>query len=130
MPDYIASINATLQQHQHYCIAPEFLSDDGLFALQLGFLTVAYPSLVITYLGQAAYLMINPDNYATTFYACIPSPVYWPVFVIAVLAAIVASQVKNPHSWSLIETLHKADYVLQPWSDSQIYKEAPGHLFI
>ena len=61
--------------------------------LQLGFLTVAYPSLVITYLGQAAYLMVNPDNYATTFYSCIPSPVYWPVFVVAVLAAIVASQV-------------------------------------
>ena len=76
-----------------HCIAPEFLSDGALLALQLGFLTVAYPSLVITYLGQAAYLMINPDNYATTFYACIPSPVYWPVFVIAVLAAIVASQV-------------------------------------
>lgn len=61
--------------------------------LQLGFLTVAYPSLVITYLGQAAYLMVKPDNYATTFYSCIPSPVYWPVFVVAVLAAIVASQV-------------------------------------
>lgn len=61
--------------------------------LQLGFLTIAYPSLVITYLGQAAYLMVNPDNYATTFYSCIPGPVYWPVFVVAVLAAIVASQV-------------------------------------
>ena len=61
--------------------------------LQLGFLMVAYPSLGITYLGQAAYLMVNPDNYATTFYSCIPSPVYWPVFVVAVLAAIVASQV-------------------------------------
>ena len=63
--------------------------------LQLGFLCVAYPSLVITYLGQAAYLMVNPDNYSTTFYACIPSPVYWPVFVVAVLAAIVASQVRG-----------------------------------
>ena len=57
---------------------------------------MAYPSLVITYLGQAAYLMVNPDNYATTFYSCIPSPVYWPVFVVAVLAAIVASQVWPP----------------------------------
>lgn len=63
--------------------------------LQLGFLCVAYPSLVITYLGQAAYLMINPDKYSTTFYACIPSPVYWPVFIVAVLAAIVASQVRG-----------------------------------
>jgi K+ transporter len=40
---------------------------------------VAYPSLIITYLGQAAYLMVNPENVATTFYSCIPSPVYWPV---------------------------------------------------
>lgn len=64
-----------------------------LLLLQLGFLVVAYPALVITYLGQAAYLMVNPQNYSTTFYSCIPTPVYWPVFVISVGAAIVASQV-------------------------------------
>ncbi len=63
--------------------------------MQLGFLTIAYPSLIITYLGQAAYLMVYPENYSTTFYSCIPTPVYWPMFVIAVLAAIVASQVRS-----------------------------------
>ncbi len=56
---------------------------------------MAYPALVITYLGQAAYLMVNPQNYSTTFYSCIPTPVYWPVFVVAVGAAIVASQVTS-----------------------------------
>ena len=66
-----------------------------LLLLQLGFLVVAYPALVITYLGQAAYLMVNPQNYTTTFYSCIPTPVYWPVFVISVGAAIVASQVMH-----------------------------------
>ena len=61
--------------------------------LQLSFSCVVYPSVVITYLGQAAYLYQNPDDYANTFYASIPNPVYWPMFVIATLAAIVASQV-------------------------------------
>lgn len=56
---------------------------------------MAYPSLIITYLGQAAFLMVNPDSYSTTFYASIPSPVFWPMFVVAVLAAIVASQVSH-----------------------------------
>ncbi len=54
---------------------------------------MVYPSVVITYLGQAAYLYRNPDDYVNTFYAAIPNPVYWPMFVIATLAAIVASQV-------------------------------------
>ena len=61
--------------------------------LQLSFSCVVYPSVVITYLGQAAYLYQNPDDYDNTFYASIPNPVYWPMFVIATLAAIVASQV-------------------------------------
>ena len=54
-----------------------------------------YPAVVITYLGQAAYLYSGDNNldFDNTFYASIPTPVYWPMFVIAILAAIVASQV-------------------------------------
>ena len=71
------------------------LTKHSLCGAQLSFLCVAYPSLIITYLGQAAFLMVNPDSYTTTFYASIPSPVYWPMFVVAVLAAIVASQARS-----------------------------------
>ena len=52
--------------------------------------------MVITYLGQAAYLWDHADDVNNTFYASIPDPVYWPMFVIATLAAIVASQVIMP----------------------------------
>ena len=54
---------------------------------------VVYPSVVVSYLGQAAFLWHNPDSVASTFYDSIPDPVYWPLFCISVLAAIVASQV-------------------------------------
>ncbi len=64
-----------------------------MLRMQLGFMCVAYPSLIITYLGQAAYLMVHPENVSTTFYSSIPSPVYWPMFVVSVGAAIIASQV-------------------------------------
>ncbi len=60
---------------------------------QLSFICIVYPSVLITYLGQAAFLWQNPESFANTFYDAIPEPVYWPMFVISILAAIVASQV-------------------------------------
>ena len=60
---------------------------------QLAFVCVVYPAVVISYLGQAAYLWVHPEDVASTFYQSIPDPVYWPLFCISVLAAIVASQV-------------------------------------
>ena len=65
--------------------------------MQLSFCCIVYPSVVITYLGQAAYLWDHAEDVNNTFYASIPNPVYWPMFVIATLAAIVASQVLLSH---------------------------------
>jgi KUP system potassium uptake protein len=65
-----------------------------VLAVQLSFCAIVYPSVTITYLGQAAYLWQNPNSAPDTFYDSIPDPVYWPMFVISTLAAIVASQVR------------------------------------
>lgn len=64
-----------------------------LLCLQLSFCCIVYPAVLITYLGQAAFLWHNPESVSNTFYDAIPNPVYWPMFVISILAAIVASQV-------------------------------------
>ena len=61
---------------------------------QLAFVCVVYPAVVISYLGQAAYLWVHPENVSSTFYDSTPDPVYWPMFCIALLAAIVASQAR------------------------------------
>ena len=47
--------------------------------LQLSFLGLAYPVLVLTYLGQAAWLTAFPDQVSSTFYASIPfgDGFYW-----------------------------------------------------
>ena len=60
---------------------------------------VVYPAVIISYLGQAAYLWVHPEDMASTFYASTPEPVYWPMFCIALLAAIVASQARTHASF-------------------------------
>jgi K+ transporter len=56
--------------------------------------------LLFTYLGQAAYLIEFPSAVQSVYYNSLPPPVYWPMFVVATLAAIVASQVgcRSPNS--------------------------------
>jgi len=41
-------------------------------ALQIGFSVVLFPSVLLAYIGQAAYLRIYPENVANTFYKSIP----------------------------------------------------------
>lgn len=73
--------------------------------LQLGFVGLAYPSLVITYFGQAAWLIKHPDEVGNTFYASIPGGdgLFWYMFVVATLAATVASQAMISGAFSIIK---------------------------
>ena len=64
--------------------------------LQAGLYTCLLPSLFFTYLGQAAYLINHPAEVSSVYYNSLPDPFYWPMFVVATLAAIVASQVGLP----------------------------------
>ena len=44
----------------------------SLIALQIGFSVVLFPSVLLAYIGQAAYLRVYPENVANTFYKSIP----------------------------------------------------------
>jgi KUP system potassium uptake protein len=74
----------------------------AIFFLQAAFSTVVYPSLILAYSGQAAYLIKNPADLSTAFYSSIPGPLFWPMFVVSTLAAIVASQSLISASFSII----------------------------
>lgn len=64
---------------------------------------MVYPALILTYAGQAAYLIKNPGHISDTFYKSIPNAVYWPMFIVATLAAIVASQALISATFSIIK---------------------------
>ncbi|KAM3343049.1 potassium transporter 11 isoform X1 [Capsicum galapagoense] len=72
-------------------------------AVQLAFTVIVFPCLLLAYSGQAAYLIKNTDHVADAFYRSIPESIYWPVFVIATLAAIVASQATISATFSIIK---------------------------
>ncbi|KAL9229376.1 hypothetical protein vseg_004848 [Gypsophila vaccaria] len=76
------------------------------FSVRLVFACVIYPCLVVQYMGQAAYLSMNLKRIEDSFYASIPDAVFWPVFVIATLAAIVGSQAVITATFSIVKQCH------------------------
>ncbi|XAR52065.1 hypothetical protein NMG60_11006917 [Bertholletia excelsa] len=76
------------------------------FSIRLAFSFVVYPCLVVQYMGQAAFLSRNTSAIPRSFYDSIPDVVYWPVFVIATLAAIVGSQAVITATFSIVKQCH------------------------
>lgn len=71
-------------------------------AIQISFSFVTFPAILTAYIGQAAYLRQFPDKVGNTFYESIPDPLYWPTFVVAIGAAIIASQAMISGAFSII----------------------------
>ncbi|KZV33455.1 potassium transporter 26-like, partial [Dorcoceras hygrometricum] len=86
--------------------AEAMFADLGHFnkrSIQIAFSAFVYPSLVLCYAGEAAYLIQNPEKLSTAYYSSIPTPVYWPMFVIATLSAVVASQSMISATFSIVK---------------------------
>lgn len=60
--------------------------------MQFVTLTLILPSCMMTYLGQASYMLRHPDGYANPYFNAIPLWAFWPVLIIATLASIVSAQ--------------------------------------
>ncbi|KAF5961722.1 hypothetical protein HYC85_002931 [Camellia sinensis] len=64
-------------------------------SIKIAFTFVVYPSLILAYMGQAAYLSkhhVIESDYRIGFYVSVPEKIRWPVMAIAILAAVVGSQ--------------------------------------
>ncbi|KAK9828827.1 hypothetical protein WJX72_002281 [[Myrmecia] bisecta] len=71
-------------------------------AITIATFALVYPSLLVIYLGEAAFLATHLDTYAQSYYQAIPKPIFWPMFVIATLAALVGSQSLISSAFSII----------------------------
>ncbi|KAI4314290.1 hypothetical protein L6164_027213 [Bauhinia variegata] len=75
-------------------------------SIKIAFTSVVYPSLVLAYMGQAAYLSRHHDGtleYHFGYYVSVPETLRWPVLVIAILAAVVGSQAIITGTFSIIK---------------------------
>ncbi|GAU33024.1 hypothetical protein TSUD_358910 [Trifolium subterraneum] len=71
-------------------------------AIQISFTFITFPATLAAYSGQAAYLQKYPHAVSNIFYESIPGPLYWPTFVIAVVASIIASQAIVSGAFSIV----------------------------
>ncbi|ABT16830.1 hypothetical protein ATCV1_Z696R [Acanthocystis turfacea chlorella virus 1] len=61
-------------------------------SVRIAFCSVAYPSLLMTYIGQTAVVLGDNATYSSLYWSSIPVSLKWPAVVIATLASIIASQ--------------------------------------
>ncbi|RDX75710.1 Potassium transporter 6, partial [Mucuna pruriens] len=74
-------------------------------SIKIAFTSLVYPSLILAYMGQAAYFSRHHDveqEYHFGFYVSVPEKLRWPVLVIAILAAVVGSQSIITGTFSII----------------------------
>ncbi|XP_076883073.1 potassium transporter 6-like isoform X2 [Bidens hawaiensis] len=75
-------------------------------SIQIAFTSFVYPSLILAYMGQAAYLSkhhVIENDYQIGFYISVPEHLRVPVLVIAILAAVVGSQAIITGTFSIIK---------------------------
>ncbi|GMI90129.1 K Transporter12 [Hibiscus trionum] len=86
--------------------AEAMFADLGHFSvrsIQIAFTFVVFPCLLFAYMGQAAYLTKFPDSSERIFYDSVPDSLFWPVFVVATIAAMIASQAMISATFSCVK---------------------------
>jgi KUP system potassium uptake protein len=78
--------------------------------VQISFGTFVYPSLMLAYLGQGSRLIVDgADVLPNVFYLTIPGkhngPLFWILYVFAILATLIASQAMITATFSLVQQL-------------------------
>ncbi|KAJ8099728.1 potassium transporter [Lipomyces tetrasporus] len=85
----------------------------GRLPVQLSLSCVVYPALMLAYLGQGAYIILDPASISNAFFLSIPgginTPQYWFIFVLATLATVIASQALILGVFSILRQLIHID---------------------
>jgi KUP system potassium uptake protein len=74
----------------------------GRLPIRLGWFLIAYPSLLLNYLGQGAFLLSGQEVLAhNIFYSMVPPSLLLPMVILATSATIIASQALISGAFSL-----------------------------
>jgi len=73
----------------------------GSKAIRLAWLLIAFPSLLLNYLGQGALLLVQPAAAENPFFLLAPSWFLYPLVALSVIASAIASQALITGTFSL-----------------------------
>jgi len=86
--------------------AEALYADMGHFGknpIRVAWLGLVFPCLALNYLGQGALVLHHPDARHNPFFQMVPHFAYWPVLILATLAAVIASQAVITGAFSLTQ---------------------------
>lgn len=111
--------------------AEALYADMGHFGrrpISRAWIVVVFPSLVLNYLGQGAFIIANPDQASGAFFRIAPAWAQWPLVVLAALATLIASQAVISGSFSVAREAMRLGYLprldvrsTSPQEKGQIY---------
>jgi K+ transporter len=87
----------------------------------MSWIGLAYPCLLLAYIGQAAYIAKDPTAFSNPFFQTVPPGTFYFSLVIAILAAIVASQAV------IINRIHCKFKLIGPDDYVDLPASGPGH---
>lgn len=86
--------------------AEALYADMGHFGkgpIRAAWFAFVFPCLMINYIGQGAFVIAHPEGKADPFWMMVPEYAFWPVMILAVLAAIIASQAVITGAFSMTQ---------------------------
>ncbi|NTU68399.1 MAG: potassium transporter Kup [Chlorobiaceae bacterium] len=94
--------------------AEALYADMGHFGrrpIRLTWLVVVFPSLLLNYFGQGAFLLASPESSYNPFYSLVPSWGVIPMVILATMATIIASQALITGVFSLVQQAIQLGYL-------------------
>jgi KUP system potassium uptake protein len=73
----------------------------GRKPIQVAWLFLVFPCLILNYLGQGAFLIAHPELASNPFYGMVPQNLLYPVIILATAATVIASQALISGAYSL-----------------------------
>lgn len=94
--------------------AEALYSDMGHFGktpIRLGWTWLVFPSLMLNYFGQGAFVLQHPEGLSNPFFFMAPDWMEWPLLILATCATIIASQAVISGAFSVTRQAMQLGYL-------------------
>ncbi|TXS42095.1 potassium transporter Kup [Streptomyces sp. uw30] len=83
----------------------------GRRAITRGWLFLVLPACVLSYMGQGALILDDPDNISSPFFLLVPDWGRWPMVILATAATVIASQAVITGAYSVASQAAQLGYL-------------------
>ncbi|PNS09350.1 potassium transporter Kup [Solilutibacter silvestris] len=83
----------------------------GVKPIRTAWYFVVQPCLILNYMGQGALVLVRPAAIGNPFYESVPKPLLIPMVILAMLAAIIASQAVITGAFSMARSAMQLGYI-------------------